>query len=72
VKPKLSEVAVTDFGKTIRLGKCEASAAAILYEFEKRYRRRAKHRQQAGDRSLGGTVRAGPAVARLPDVCRNL
>ena len=31
-KPKLSEVAVTDFGQTVRLGKYEAPAAAILRE----------------------------------------
>jgi len=57
LRPALSEVAVTDFGQTIRLGKYEASAGDILHEFDERYRRRAKHQRHAADRTLGGMLR---------------
>jgi hypothetical protein len=57
LRPTLSEVAVTDCGTTIRLGKYEASAADFLREFDERYRRRAKHQRHAADRTLGGMLR---------------
>jgi helix-turn-helix protein len=57
LSPNISNIAVAAFERTIRVGKYEASSTAILYAFDERYRRRAKHRQEACDRSLGGTVR---------------
>jgi len=57
LEPDACEIAVTDFGQTICLGKYEASAAAILYEFDGDYRRRAKRRLRQADRSLGGALR---------------
>ena len=56
-RPDLSDVAVTDFGQTVRLGDYEAATDAILYEFDDDYRRRAKKRQLETDRSLGGALR---------------
>ena len=56
-RPDLSDVAVTDFGQTVRLGDYEAATDAILYEFDDDYRRRAKRRQLETDRSLGGALR---------------
>jgi len=55
--PDVADLAVTDFGLTIRLGKYEAASDAILYEFDDEYRRRAKRRQLEADRSLGGALR---------------
>ena len=56
-QPDLSDVAVTDFGQTVRLGEYEAATDAILYGFDDDYRRRAKKRQLETDRSLGGALR---------------
>lgn len=55
--PNISDLTVTDFGQTIRLGDYEAATDAILYEFDVEYRRRAKKRQIATDRSFGGALR---------------
>jgi hypothetical protein len=55
--PDRHDVAITDFGQTIRLGTYEAAANALLYEFDEDYRRRAKKRQVETDRSLGGALR---------------
>ncbi|MCZ7586081.1 MAG: helix-turn-helix domain-containing protein [Deltaproteobacteria bacterium] len=55
--PDPSRLAVADFGQTIRLGKYEAAADAILYDFDSDYRRRAKKRAIETDRSFGGALR---------------
>jgi hypothetical protein len=49
--PDPDDLAVTDFGQTIRLGAYEAATDALLYEFDEDYRRRAKKRQVETDRS---------------------
>lgn len=56
-RPQISSLQVTDFGQTLKLGDYEASTDAILYEFDKEYRRRAKKRWRVEDRSLGGSLR---------------
>ena len=56
-RPNHFDVAVTDFGQTIRLGDYEPATDAILYEFDDDFRRRAKKRQLETDRSLGGALR---------------
>ncbi len=48
---------VTDFGQTVKLGAFEASADAILYEFDPEYRRRARKRALYEDSSFGASVR---------------
>jgi hypothetical protein len=55
--PDPHDLAVTDFGQTIRLGAYEAAVDVLLYEFDEDYRRRAKKRQVETDRSLGGALR---------------
>jgi hypothetical protein len=56
-EPDVSQFSVTDSGQTIRLGEYEASADAILYEFDEDYRRRAKKRMVEEDPSIGGAIR---------------
>ena len=48
---------VTDFGQTVKLGAFEASADAILYEFDPEYRRRSRKRALYEDSSFGASVR---------------
>lgn len=55
--PNISDLAVTDFGQTVRLGDYEAATNAILYEFDAEYRRRAKKRELVADRSFGAALR---------------
>ncbi len=55
--PNVQHLAVTDYGQTVRLGDYEASADAILYEFDEDYRARAKRRMREQDQSLGGAIR---------------
>jgi len=50
-------LAVIDHGQTVCLGAFEASADAILYEFDDEYRRRVKRRALAQDTTLGGSLR---------------
>ena len=56
-RPELSEIAVADFGRMICLRNHEISTATVLHDFDEQYRRRAKLRRKAAERSLGGTVR---------------
>lgn len=56
-KPDATRVCVTDGGQTLALGEYEAAADAVLYEFDPDYRRRAKERSVARDRSFGGSLR---------------
>ncbi len=56
-KPDLADLAITDFGQTIRLGAYEAATDAVLYEFDEDYRRRSKKRLLETDRTLGGSLR---------------
>ena len=46
-----------DFGQTVRLGRYEAAANAILCEFDHEYRRRARARLLESDASFGASVR---------------
>lgn len=48
---------ITDFGQTVKLGAFEASADAILNEFDPEYRRRARKRALHEDSSFGASVR---------------
>lgn len=48
---------VTDFGQTVKLGEYEAATHAILYDFDKEYRRQAKARSVEQDKSFGGSLR---------------
>lgn len=57
VEPDFEDFAPADYGNTIRLGSYEASADAILYEFDPEYRRRAKQRELHQDGSFGASLR---------------
>jgi hypothetical protein len=46
-----------DYGQTVRLGAFEASAEAILYEFDPAFRRRRRKTLIDTDASFGGSVR---------------
>lgn len=56
-KPGVVDLAITDSGQTVRLGKYETAGDAILYEFDAAYRRRAKQREMERDDSFGGALR---------------
>jgi hypothetical protein len=56
-RPNIADLAITDFGQTVRLGGYEAAASAILHEFDAVYRRRAKRRAVERDESFGGALR---------------
>jgi hypothetical protein len=55
--PNLAAMEFTDYGQTIKLGEFEAAVDAILYEHDRDFRRRARARLRAEDRSLGGAIR---------------
>ena len=55
--PDPSDFSVTDYGHTIRLGKYEASAEAILYEVDPDYRRRTNAKRRQEDRGFGPSLR---------------
>lgn len=55
--PDLAQLAITDYGQTVRLGSYEASTDAILYELDEDYRIRAKKRRLDEDQSIGGAIR---------------
>lgn len=48
---------IIDYGQTVRMGDFEASADAILYEFDPEYRTHARKRALLDDQSLGGSIR---------------
>jgi hypothetical protein len=56
-EPDLTRLTITDHGQTVRLGDYEAATDAVLYEFDERYRQRAKKRQAETDTSFGGALR---------------
>ncbi|MFM7166489.1 MAG: helix-turn-helix domain-containing protein [Planctomycetaceae bacterium] len=57
IEPDFGQFAVTDFGQTVQLGHYEASADAILYEFDPQYRRRISRMRQQSERSFGASLR---------------
>lgn len=57
VKPDFGRFAVTDYGQTIRLGKYEAAADAVLYECDADYRRRIKKERHESEQSFGASLR---------------
>lgn len=55
--PDPGDLAIADYGQTLRLGNYEAATSAILYEFDAEFRRRAKENLIERDDSLGGSIR---------------
>jgi len=56
-RPDFGALEFRDYGLTVGLGPYEASSDAILYEFNERYRRRARARSLDEDESFGGSLR---------------
>ncbi|MGH7134974.1 MAG: helix-turn-helix domain-containing protein, partial [Pirellulales bacterium] len=56
-KPDFERFSVADFGQTVRLGDYEAASDAILYEFNRDYRRRLSARRFERERSFGASLR---------------
>lgn len=56
-KPDFQDLEVIDHGQTVRLGRFEASTDALLYNFDREYRRRAKKRRLEEDDSFGACLR---------------
>lgn len=56
-EPDFTDVEVTDFGQTVRLGEYEASTSAILYEVDADYRKRYKANLVECDETFGGSLR---------------
>ena len=57
VKPNFKDFEIADFGQTIRLGKYEAAAASLLYEFDPEFRKRKKAHLAASEKSFGASLR---------------
>jgi DNA-binding Xre family transcriptional regulator len=57
IRPEFMKFSVTDYGQTIRLGKYEAAADAVLYEFDADYRRRMRKLRQESDQTFGASLR---------------
>jgi hypothetical protein len=56
-KPDFTDVEVTDYGQTLRLGDYEAATSAILYGVDADYRRRYKANLIECDQTFGGSLR---------------
>lgn len=57
IAPDFDDFAVTDGGQTVRFGKYEAAADAILYEYDAEYRRQKSKERLASERTLGASIR---------------
>ena len=55
-KADFTRFSVTDYGRTVALGEYEASADAILYEFDPDYRRRLNKQRRQDERSFGASL----------------
>lgn len=55
--PDFARFAVVDYGTAVQLGEYEASASAILYEFDAEYRRQARRELVETDESFGASLR---------------
>jgi hypothetical protein len=55
--PNFSDLALTDYGHTIRLGAYEASSDSILYEIDPDYRKRLNKKRRETDKGFGPSLR---------------
>lgn len=56
-EPDFDRVSIIDCGQTVRLGDYEAAIDAILYEYDREYRRRISKKRLQQDRSFGASLR---------------
>jgi len=57
LQPDFEQLALSDYGHTVRLGDYEAGSDAILYETDSEYRRRAKKKLHAEEKTFGASLR---------------
>jgi lambda repressor-like predicted transcriptional regulator len=57
LQPDFSRLSLTDYGHTVRLGDYEAASDAILYEADPEYRRKARKRLLAEEKTFGASLR---------------
>ena len=55
--PDFRSFEVADFGQTLRFGRYEAAADAVLYELDAKYRRRLKAARRGSERGFGASLR---------------
>ena len=73
VSPDFADAEIIDSGLTVRLGQYEAALDAILYEFDRDYRGRARQRRLDTDSSFGAALRRlrlqkGVARGEIPGI----
>jgi hypothetical protein len=57
VRPSWDRFAVTDYGHTVKFGNYEAAADAVLYEYDREFRRRFNRNRAATEQTLGASIR---------------
>jgi hypothetical protein len=57
IEPDFAAFSITDGGQTVRLGRYEAAADAILYEYDPEYRRQKSKERRASEQTLGASIR---------------
>jgi DNA-binding XRE family transcriptional regulator len=57
VTPNFEQFSVRDYGHTVRLGEYEAATDAVLYEYDRDYRRRRAKQRLKTDQGLGPSIR---------------
>jgi hypothetical protein len=57
IRPNFMDMRVIDYGQTLQLGDYEASVDALLYEFDRDYRRKLKKQRAANECGLGASIR---------------
>jgi hypothetical protein len=64
-KPDFDNISMIDYGQTIRLGRFEASVDALLYEFDKDYRRKLLIERRSKEKGFGPSLRRLRTQKRL-------
>lgn len=57
IVPDFGDIAVIDYGQSVRMGPYEAAVGAILYEYDPEYRRRKTKERLRSERTLGASIR---------------
>lgn len=68
LSPDFTDSSIEDFGQTIKFGNYEASVDAILYEFDKKYRKKLQKKYSEQDNSFGACFRRLRIQRRLRQI----